>query len=404
MMYNNALKLGTILAAIALLASLAVVAPVAAQSTSPYELNAILPLTGNLAFVGQQEQKAIAALATFTNAHGGIHGRPLHVVFMDDTNNPATAVQLGSGLLAGHPAAVIGGGTGATCRALAALFKTGPVLYCLTPAVTPERGGYMYSTSVGYDDTIFATMRYFAAKKYERFAFISTTDASGQAADVDVAEALRKPENRNVTIVDHEKMAIGDISAAAQVARMLNAKPDAIFALVTGNAVGLVLNALHDAGDTLPVATTIGNLTSGQMDAYRAFLPADYLIPAPPWGGSPDAVPAGPLHAAIKQYFDVLLAAGGKPYDIGSALAYDPALLVIHALQQTPANPTAAQVHAYLSGLRGFAGSSGIYNFVLSPQRGLSIGDCIIVRWDAAAQRYIAVSGPGGNALTAPRK
>jgi hypothetical protein len=88
MTFNNALKLGTILAAIALLASLAVVAPVAAQSTSPYELNAILPLTGNLAFVGQQEQKAIAALATFTNAHGGIHGRPLHVVFMDDTNQP----------------------------------------------------------------------------------------------------------------------------------------------------------------------------------------------------------------------------------------------------------------------------------------------------------------------------
>jgi hypothetical protein len=51
MTFNNALKLGTILAAIALLASLAVVAPVAAQSTSPYELNAILPLTGNLAFV-----------------------------------------------------------------------------------------------------------------------------------------------------------------------------------------------------------------------------------------------------------------------------------------------------------------------------------------------------------------
>jgi branched-chain amino acid transport system substrate-binding protein len=370
-----------------------------AQSPAPYVLNAILPLTGNLAFVGAQQQKAIAALETYTNAHGGINGRPLQIAFLDDANNPATTVQLASKVMATQPAAIIGGGTGATCRALAALMKEGPVLYCLTPAVRPERGGYMFSTSVGYDDTIFATIRYLSSKGYRKFAFISTTDASGQQADLDIDEALRKPENHSITITDKEKMAISDLSVAAQVARMLNSKPDAILALVTGNAVGTVLRELHDAGSTLPVATTIGNMTYGQMDAYRSFLPATYLIPAPSWAGSADAVPAGPLHNAIKQYFDIMHAAGGRPDDIGSALAYDPALIIITALKHLPPDPTAAQVHDYIANLRDFAGSSGIYNFRLAPQRGLSIGDCIVVRWDASQNRYFAVSGPGGDVL-----
>jgi branched-chain amino acid transport system substrate-binding protein len=278
--------------------------------------------------------------------------------------------------------------------------KDGPVLYCLTPAVRPVRGGYMFSTSVGYDDTIFATIRYLSQKGYRKFAFISTTDASGQQADVDIDEALRKPENRSISITDHEKMAISDLSVAAQVSRMVNSKPDAIFALVTGNAVGTVLRELHDAGNTLPVATTIGNMTYGQMDAYRAFLPSTYLIPAPPWAGSADAVPPGPLRKAITQYIDVVHAVGGRYDDIGSALAYDPALIIIDALKHLPPDPTAAQVHDYISNLRDFAGSSGIYNFRLSPNRGLSIGDCIVVRWDAAQNRYFAVSGPGGNALS----
>jgi branched-chain amino acid transport system substrate-binding protein len=373
--------------------------PAAAQTPSPYVLTAILPLTGNLAFVGAQQQKAIAGLEVFTNAHGGINGRPLHVEFLDDANNPATTVQLASKVLANKPAAIIGGGTGATCRALAALMAAGPVLYCLTPAVRPLRGGYMFSTSVGYDDTIFATIRYLSQKGYHKFAFISTTDASGQQADVDIDEALRKPENASIRITDHEKMAISDLSVAAQVARMVNSKPDAIFALVTGNAVGTVLRELHDEGNTLPVATTIGNMTYGQMDAYRSFLPATYLIPAPPWAGSPDSVPPGPLRAAIKQYVDVVRAAGGRYDDIGSALAYDPTLIVIDALKHLPPDPTGAQVRDYIENLRDFAGSSGIYNFRLAPNRGLSIGDCIVVRWDAAQNRYFAVSGPGGNAI-----
>ena len=374
----------------------------AAQAPAPYTFTAILPLTGNNAFIGAQEQRSLQGVEKYMNAHGGVHGRPLQFAFLDDTNNPAVAVQLASKLIADKVPAIIGGGTGATCRALTALAKDGPVIYCLTPAVKPVHGGYMFSTPVGYDDQIFATIRYFAARGIHRFSFISTTDASGQQADADIDEALRKPENSQLKIVDREKMAIGDISATAQVTRMLDAKPEAILALVTGNAVGNVLRALHDAGNALPVATTIGNLTYAQMDAYKAFLPQEYLLPAPPWAGSADAVPPGPLRTAIKKYFDIMKSDDIKPADIGAAMSYDPAVILLSALNALPLDATAAQVRDYVNNLHDFAVSSGVYNFRLYPNRGLSIADCIIVRWDPANYRYHAVSGPGGNALKKP--
>ncbi len=389
----------------ALIAAALFLTPLAtsAQTKTPYIFTAILPLTGNNAFIGAQEQRSLQAVAKYVNAHGGIHGRPVQLNILDDTNQPAVAVQLAQKLIDDKVPAIIGGGTGATCRAIAALAKDGPVLYCQTPAVRPVHGGYMFSTPVGYDDQIFATIRYFAARGIHRFSFISTTDASGQQADLDIEEALRKPENSQLKIVDREKFQIGDINATAQVTKMLAAQPQAILALITGNAVGNVLRSLHDAGNTLPVATTIGNLSYASMDAYKSFLPAEYLLPAPPWAGSADSVPPGPLRKAIQQYFDIMKDNDIKPADGGAATAYDPAIILMTALNALPLDATAAQVRDYINNLHDFAAADGIYNFRLYPNRGLSIGDCIIVQWDAANYRYHAVSGPGGNALKKPR-
>jgi len=44
--------------------------------TEPYEINAILPLTGSGAFLGQAFIQALKLVEKQTNATGGIHGRP----------------------------------------------------------------------------------------------------------------------------------------------------------------------------------------------------------------------------------------------------------------------------------------------------------------------------------------
>ena len=50
----------------------------AAAQDQPYEIDAILPLTGPVAFLGKGEASALAVVQDFVNKRGGIRGRPVH--------------------------------------------------------------------------------------------------------------------------------------------------------------------------------------------------------------------------------------------------------------------------------------------------------------------------------------
>src|SRR5277367_5457303 len=98
-----------------------------------YDINVILPLTGNASFVGKSEQQSLQLGEKYVNEHGGIGGRPLHLIFHDDQTSPQLAVQLTNQILATHPAIMFGSGLVAMCNAMAPLMQNGPVMYCLSP-------------------------------------------------------------------------------------------------------------------------------------------------------------------------------------------------------------------------------------------------------------------------------
>ena len=60
---------------------------------------------------------------------------------------------------------------------------------------------------------------------------------------------------------------------------------------------------------------------------------------------------------------------------------------------------TAEQVHDYIAGQTDLPGINGIYNFKAVPQRGLTVANAVVTRWDAAVQNWIPVSLPSGAPL-----
>ena len=65
------------------------IAALPVHAAEPYEINTILSLTGNIAFVGQTQLKSLKAIETMVNADGGIKGRPVSFVVSDDEFEPA---------------------------------------------------------------------------------------------------------------------------------------------------------------------------------------------------------------------------------------------------------------------------------------------------------------------------
>ena len=135
-------------------------APAPAPAADPYEIDGILPLTGNIAFVGQTELQAIKALEAYVNRTGGINGRPITFNILDDGNDPKTSVLLTQNLIAKNVPVIFGPSSPQSCAAVLPLVKNGPVQYCIAQAGSPPAGSYQFYAHP-YDPTFAVTWRFF---------------------------------------------------------------------------------------------------------------------------------------------------------------------------------------------------------------------------------------------------
>jgi branched-chain amino acid transport system substrate-binding protein len=385
------------LASAVIAAALAVPQP--AFAADPYDITAILPLTGGASFLGKSEQQSIQLAEKTVNAAGGIQGRPLHVVFQDDQSSPQTAVQLTNQAIASKPAVIMGSALVAMCNAMAPLMQNGPVMYCLSPGVHPAAGSYVFTTSVSTRDLARAVVRYFRMKGWTRIALLTSTDASGQDAEKSVLDAVKLDENKGVELVAREHFNPADVAVSAQIENVKAAKPQAFIAWSTGAPVATIFKGIVQAGLDIPIATTDGNMTHAQMDQYAAFLPKQLYIPAAKWVTHGSNVKRSEAEVAAQAKFDAAYKAAGVAPDVASAHGWDPTMMIVAGLRKLGPNATAAQLHDYLIHLKGFEGINGEYDFEREPQRGLDVQDAVVTLWDPAKKNWIPVSQAAGAPL-----
>jgi branched-chain amino acid transport system substrate-binding protein len=380
--------------ALALIALIAGSLPGAAADP-PFELNVVMSQTGAYAFQGLGATKALEIIERVTNKGGGINGRPIKFVITDDQSSPVIAVQAANAIVAKGATVILGPVATAPCTAVAALAANGPVMYCFSPGIHPKAGSYVFSSGVSTLDTLAASKKFFGLHGWQKIAFITSTDATGQDADRNI-DSVFGDGSGGMTIVAHEHFNPTDLNVAAQMSRIEASGAQALVAWTTGTPFGTVLRSASEAGMKIPVLTTAANLSDAEMRAYGAYLPAQLYIPGTP-AFAPDQIPPGPLKTALGGYLGALKADGAKAEN-ATSLAWDGTLVVIEALRKVGLNANATQIRDYIAGLHSGVGIYGKHDFVASPQRGLGIGAVVMVRWDPA-RGWLAASAPGVAAL-----
>jgi branched-chain amino acid transport system substrate-binding protein len=367
-----------------------------ADAPAPYEINAILSLTGPGAFIGAKEAEALRAIEGVTNKNGGVGGRPVKFVVADDQTNPQVTVQLANGLIAKKVPLILGPTVAATCGALAPLIAAGgPLVYCYSAAIHPADGTYMFAATVSSADLLAALMRYLHARNLKKLALITATDAAGQDVAHQLELIFAEPQNRDLSVVVHEVFNPADISVAAQMARVKAAKPQALLTASTGSPFATVLHGAFDTGLDIPIFANGSNMTFSQMTQYATFLPHDLLFTgdrgiAVEGRGTPRAV------LTAQTTFTDTLRALGSPPEFGHLLAWDAAMLSLDMLRQLGLNASATQLRERLAQLHEWNGILGTYDFRKISQRGVGLESAMIFRWEAAKSDFVAVSRPGG--------
>jgi len=386
------------LTAAAFLSGLAASGAATPAPKTPFTIDVIVSATGASAFQGAQAIAAIKAVENGINADGGIHGQPVHFEIHDDQTKPAVAVEIGSQILAKHPAIILGPIIQATCNALAPIAGTSTVEYCLSPGLIPEPRGYVFSSSASLVHVQPAQFRYARTSGKLRVGIIVSTDATGQRSDKQIDYTLHLPENKSLVTVAYEHFNDNDISVAAQLARIKAADPQFLYVSASGTPFQTVLRGIMDAGlGKLLIVTSAANMET-QMLAPWVKSPPDQLTFNGPrfWGTSTDPDPR--VKAAIASYHAAFQRIGAEmtPND---EFYWDPAQIAVDAYRHLGTGATAAQVHDYMENLHDFAGIAGIYDFRVGDQHGLGDDATVVLQWDPVKSTFFPVSGPGGVAL-----
>jgi len=362
---------------------------------TPYELNAILPLTGTFAFFGQASQKTMSLVADRVNATGGIHGRPVHLNFLDDQSSPQQDVQYVNALIAKKTAVMLGPAVTATCAAVAPLVKAaGPLMFCISPYI--ETGSYVYVTAGTALDNAIVVLRYYQERGYKRFAMLNSTDASGAALDKAFEDAFALPQFASLNLIAHQHFSPADQSVAAQMSVIKASGPQVLISWTVGSPFSTVIRGLHDSGLDVPLIANGANMTIAQIGQLASIVPKelDFLtIPAAVQGSAVE-----PRIAKVQRDLDAMFAKVGLKVDGGYANGYDMTILVMDALRNTPPDPTAEQMQTYFSHLHDFPGANAIYDFRTS-QRGSGQAGFELARFNPAKNDFEPISKPGGSPL-----
>jgi branched-chain amino acid transport system substrate-binding protein len=358
-----------------------------ASAQDPLQIDVILPLTGNAAFLGGMEQLTLKIEEKYINQHGGVNGTMVAFSVQDDGSTPQTTVALTNGLLAKNARVIVGSSVASLCGAMAPIVdKAGPFTYCLSPVTQPHPGSYMFAASVATGDTLPDTIAIFKRHGWTRIALMTSTDASGKDYESQFMAAMAKDPNSGVTVVANETFANEDLSVAAQIARVKAAKPQVLATFCTGAAFGTLIRTFTDAGLTIPLFGSAANLNRKQLSQYKAFAPKLNFVAG---AGLATTSRRGKQHDAQAAFAGAFRDAGLR-VEWNNVLPWDPIMLVVDAMRHLGPAATADQMRTYVSNITDWTGIAGTYNFKASPQRGLDHTAATVYTWNSATDEIAA--------------
>lgn len=268
-------------------------APAAAGSTGnaasgdPILIGVSDMVTGPMAAGGLRMKQTITMAFEEINENGGVLGRPLEMVLVDDTGTPTGAVTAVNRILGSDIAACIGPHTSPMAAAASDLFRKAEVPFisgATSPSLVDAKNPYFFRISVS-DGSVGAVIVKFAMEKFgaKKIAALHDTNDYGSAANA-ATEAYCKENNIEYY---SEGFTTGDKDLTTQLMKVKNFEPDVIFAFSHDAEIALQVRQMSELGmgdipfvgpNALPMPQTLDLIDAAQLDGVYAA--TDYFADA----------------------------------------------------------------------------------------------------------------------------
>jgi branched-chain amino acid transport system substrate-binding protein len=321
--------------------------------TSPIYIGQLNPLTGPASGAGLYQQAGAELAVGEINAHGGINGRPLQLVVVDDQQTPTGGMTAFWWLTkAGKVAAIIGPGYSKEVQALTPLIEQRriPVIIGGTAPITTHEGDpWVFRTrpNSNYEAKVLAS---YAVNTLHltKIALLHSTDTSSLGIITVVRTELAALGATPVTDQAFAPLAI-DMTVQLQAVKASGAT-----ALITYSAFPqdyLVMGRqMKEKGMHL---TWLGNpvMATPPVRKAGALFDGTYTVTDYVRDQSPEAVAFDRLSQATLQL----------PGDFASASVYDGVNILAMVMPKVGTDPQA--IRQGVLAVQGYHGAEGIYNF-----------------------------------------
>lgn len=302
-----------------------------------------LALTGPGSALAQPFHQGAKLYFDRLNASGGVNGRKIELVTLDDQGNPATTATNTKKLLDQGVLSLFGFYGSPQVTAAYPLIKDGDVLLFAPMSAADEfRGGLytnIYSLRPGYSEEAAAITKHAATLGTRKLAILHASDGESLAA-LDSAERTMTSMGANLLI----KSAISSGSVANSVDKAIGAKPESILVISDFSVAANVVRDLRAKGFRGPIygfSNTGESLLAEQLGPAGAGVVVVRVVPKS--DGSRVAV-VRELQA------DAVAAKLGKP-NVYMLEGYIAARVYAEALRRIPKDPTRAKLKKAIEGL-----------------------------------------------------
>jgi branched-chain amino acid transport system substrate-binding protein len=242
-------------------------------------------LTGPYDEIGLGLKAGIEAHFEAVNQAGGINGKKLKLVSLDDASDPARAKANVKKLIEDNALALIG---------LAGSHNINPLIVDITaakiPLVGPSTGDiglrspsnrYIFNTRASYVDEMRKVVATLVPRGLKKIALFAQSDASGRAGLAGLAEALDKQKLRMHLYGTVDRNSVNVSSQAASIAA---SKPDAVVIVAGGQTAAAFIREMKRLGSNakFTVASSAGASTLAKLlGPEGAGVEVSQIVPLP---------------------------------------------------------------------------------------------------------------------------
>ncbi len=344
-----------------------------------YKIGAVIDISGNSSSLGVPERDTLLMMVDKINANGGIKGRPLELIIMDNKSDETEAVLAAKTLIEKKVLAVLGGSSSGTSMAMIKTVQSEQIpmisLAAASSIVEPvaERQ-WVFKTAQSDIVMVQKIMSYLNENNLTKIAFMYMNNSYGDNGKKAITAATK---DSGITIVAEDKFDASDKDMTPQLAKVKASEAQALIVWAIPPSASIMTKNYKDLGLSIPLIHShgVGNqnfIDLAQGAADGVILPIGKLTVA-------EQIPADDLQKKVLESYisDYTQKYNVQPNSFGGYAA-DALNLLVNAIEKAGADRAA--IRDELENTRELVGVSGVFNMSPQDHNGLNEDSAVLIR------------------------